>query len=155
MRLDATSVDSVLAAAGVQGCETAETSLGTVCRVPAAAVADALTALAAGDLAFSVLFDLVATDVDGQVELTYALRSHARDADLFVKASVPYGGRVPSVTGSHPAAYFPEREAAEMLGVTLIGHPNPKRLLTTEELVAFPLRKSEPIRTHEEVSRRG
>ena len=50
----------------------------------------------------------------------------------------------------YPAALFPEREAAELLGMTLTGHPNPKRLLTVEGTEPL-LRKSVAIRTAEEV----
>lgn len=51
------------------------------------------------------------------------------------------GGILPSVTGSHPAADWPEREIAEMFGVALAGHPRPEPLLTGPGLGVAPLRK--------------
>jgi Ni,Fe-hydrogenase III component G len=51
----------------------------------------------------------------------------------------------------HPGALYPEREIAEMFGLDLCGHPNPKRLLTTEDSPPALLRRSTPIRTDEEV----
>ena len=42
---------------------------------------------------------------------------------------------------------------AELLGLTLAGHPNPKRLLTTDGIPPL-LRKSQLIRSEEEVKRR-
>jgi NADH:ubiquinone oxidoreductase subunit C len=47
---------------------------------------------------------------------------------------------------------MPERETAELFGLSLSGHPNPKRLLTTDGVPPL-LRKSVPVRTEEEVRR--
>ncbi|MRR12205.1 hypothetical protein EG835_07005, partial [bacterium] len=51
------------------------------------------------------------------------------------------------------SALLPERETAELFGLALCGHPNPKRLLTTEGIEPLLL-KSVPIRSAEEVRAR-
>ena len=48
---------------------------------------------------------------------------------------------------------LPERELAEMFGLTLSGHPNPKHLLITEDVEPLLLKRVE-IRTPEEVRHR-
>ena len=47
---------------------------------------------------------------------------------------------VDSVTGVFPSANLFERELAEMLGITVAGHPNLKKLFLPEE-IDHPLRK--------------
>jgi NADH:ubiquinone oxidoreductase subunit C len=47
---------------------------------------------------------------------------------------------------------MPERETAELFGLGLDGHPNPKRLLTTDGVPPL-LRRDVPIRTPEEFRR--
>jgi NADH:ubiquinone oxidoreductase subunit C len=69
---------------------------------------------------------------------------------VYLKCHVPYEGELRSVWEVYPAALYPEREAAELLGFSLLGHPNPKRLLTTDGTPPL-LRKSVPVRTAEEV----
>jgi NADH-quinone oxidoreductase subunit C len=139
----------ILAASGIRS-ESASESLGAVVRIEAARVADALSALCAAGYDF--LVDLFATDTGEKVELTYHVRAFVSHEDLYVKALVDYDGEAPSVWRIFPAALFPEREAAELLGVSFPGHPNPKRLLTTDAVGPL-LRKSVPVRGAEEVQR--
>ncbi len=126
-----------------------ETLLGLVCLVPPGHAVSSLAALKASELAFVMLVDLLGTDTSQEVEITYHLRSFARDEEIFVKTRLPYDGELASVWEVYPAALMPERETAELLGLTLSGHPNPKRLLTTEGIEPL-LRKSVPVRTTEE-----
>ena len=123
-------------------------AIGTVVRIDCVNVRPALGALAAGG--FDQLVDMFATDTGEAIELTYHLRKFAGFETLFVKCFVPYDGELASVWEIYAAALFPEREAAELLGMTLTGHPNPKRLLTVEGTEPL-LRKSVAIRTAEEV----
>jgi len=101
----------------------------------------------------SMLLDLFGTDTGDDVEVTYHLRSLSRDEEVYVKTSLPYDGALRSVWNTYPSALAPERETAELLGLQLDGHPNPKRLLTTDGVEPL-LRKSVPIRTVEEVRAR-
>ncbi len=122
--------------------------LGVVARVSLADVAGALEALKAAG--YETLIDFDGTDTGELIELTYRLRSYALDLEVWVKAPVAYGGTIESMWYEYPSALMPERETAELLGVHLAGHPNPKRLLTTDGVEPL-LRKSVAIRTVEEV----
>jgi NADH:ubiquinone oxidoreductase subunit C len=139
--------ESILSGAGVAH-TSAEEALGRVVRMEVTEIRAALGALAAGG--FDQLVDMFATDTGEAIELTYHLRAFAGFETLFVKCTVPYDGELASVWEIYPAALFPEREAAELLGMTLSGHPNPKRLLTVEGSEPM-LRKSVAVRGAEEV----
>lgn len=143
-------LNAVLNAAGVTA-EVSDETLGALARVAPADVTAALAALRDGDAAFALLVDLFVTDTGEELEVTYHVRSYARDEDAYVRTTAPYDGDVPSIWRVHPAALYPEREAAELFGMSFPGHPNPKRLLTTDELELPLLRRSTPIRTDEEV----
>jgi NADH:ubiquinone oxidoreductase subunit C len=70
---------------------------------------------------------------------------------------VPEGGRVrvqvwlddgqpvPSVVSVWPTADWHEREAWDMMGIPLDGHPNPVRILMEDDWAGHPLRKDYPI----------
>lgn len=150
---DATRIADILAKADVPPIELGETSLGLVGRVEPDRVYVALEALRDSDLDFSMLVDMFGIDTGEIVEVTYHLRSFSRDEEFFVKISVPYDGELRSVWNIYASALMPERETAELLGLRLAGHPNPKRLLTTDGVEPL-LRKSVPIRTLEEVRAR-
>lgn len=137
--------------AGIDGVQIAEEILGTVARVELAFVPDALGALKAAG--YESLVDFDGTDTGEAIEITYRLRSYAADREVFVKATVAYGGTIESVWFDYPSALMPERETAELFGIHLAGHPNPKRLLTSDGVEPL-LRKDVLIRTVEEVKAR-
>lgn len=152
MKPDATLVSSVLAGASVAPTSLGEEShLGLVVRVAAADAVAALAALAASDeLAFEMLLDTFGADTGEEIEVTYHLRSFAHGTDCYVKARLPYGATLASAFEVYPSVYLPERELAEMFGLLLSGHPNPKRLLSTEATPPLLL-KSTLVRTKEEL----
>ena len=113
-------------------------------RVPAA-----LRALRDCSHSFHFLVDLFGIDTGEAVDVVYHLRSFVFDEEVVLKAAHPYGSVLASVWESHPAALMPERECAEMFGLSLSGHPNPKRLLSTEKTPPLLLKSTE-IRTAEE-----
>lgn len=53
---------------------------------------------------------------------------------------------VPSITPLWPIANWLEREVWDMFGITFVGHPDLRRLLTYEEFEGHALRKDYPIR---------
>jgi NADH:ubiquinone oxidoreductase subunit C len=145
---------SIFSAAGVPVISVSEETLGIVVRVEAGDVEDALNALVADGYDF--LVDLLGSDTGEQLEVTYNVRCLADMRQVFVKTNTPYDGEVPSVWQVFPAALFPEREAAELFGMTFFGHPNPKRLLTSDDVEGlYMLRKSCLVRTEEEVTLLG
>ncbi|MHB8924203.1 MAG: NADH-quinone oxidoreductase subunit C [Coriobacteriia bacterium] len=124
--------------------------LGIVVRLPHTQAQAALECFASAG--YESLVDLMGTDTGEGIEITYHVRSYAFSVDVFVKCSLPYDGMLDSVWSVYPSALMPERETAELLGLHLSGHPNPKRLFTTEGMPPL-LRKSVEIRTAEEYRR--
>jgi NADH-quinone oxidoreductase subunit C len=68
-----------------------------------------------------------------------------RPRRLRVQAWVDDGEPVPTVVGVWPTADWHEREAWDMMGIPIDGHPNPKRILMDEDWEGHPLRKDYPI----------
>jgi NADH:ubiquinone oxidoreductase subunit C len=154
LKLDATVAASILSRGGITGALLEEVDkLGLVCRIEPADVFDLLRVFRDSEHAFNIMVDLFGVDTGENVDVVYHLRSIPRDEDVFVKAAHPYGGDLASVWEIYPAAAFPERECAEMFGLTLSGNPNPKHLLVTEGVEPLLL-KSVGIRGPEEVRNR-
>jgi NADH-quinone oxidoreductase subunit C len=147
---DPTVAESTLTRAGVADVHVEETTLGLVCRCDPTDVVKALAALKECELDFQMLADMLATDTGEEIELTYHLRSFTRDEEIYIKAVIPYEAEIASVWNVFPSALLSERETAELFGLTLSGHPNPKRLFTTDGVEPLLLR-SVPVRTTEEV----
>lgn len=150
MRPDASSLRRSLQ--GVDAaCEVEESALGIVARIAPGAVRDALAVLKGAG--YESLVDLLGCDTGEAIELTYHVRSYASGHDAFVKTEVAYEAEVASVWNVYASALMPERETAELFGLTLAGHPNPKRLLTTDGVEPLLLKRV-AIRSVEEVKRR-
>ena len=150
---DPTVAESILKRSGVADVRVEETTLGVVCYCLADDVVAALAGLKDSELDFHMLADFLGTDTGEEIELTYHLRSFSRDEEIYVKTTVAYDAEFASVWNVYPSALLSERETAELLGLKLAGHPNPKRLFTTDGIEPL-LRKSIPIRTAEEVRNR-
>jgi NADH-quinone oxidoreductase subunit C len=52
---------------------------------------------------------------------------------------------VPSVVGVWPTADWHEREAYDLMGIRIEGHPNLKRILLDDDWAGHPLRKDYPV----------
>ncbi len=154
MRPDTAALSRTLSAAGLKGIEIDDVpSLGVVVRATASNVRTALTALKESSDGFEFLVDLFGVDTGDAIDVVYHLRSFARDEEIFVKVDLSYGATLQSVWDVFPGALMPERECAEMFGLALSGHPNPKHLLLTEGSEPLLL-KEQAIRTAEEVRNR-
>jgi NADH-quinone oxidoreductase subunit C len=62
-----------------------------------------------------------------------------------VQVWVDDGEPVPSVVGVWPTADWHEREAWDLMGIAIDGHPNLRRILMDDDWVGHPLRKDYPI----------
>jgi NADH-quinone oxidoreductase subunit C len=62
-----------------------------------------------------------------------------------VQTWVDDGEPVPTVIEVWPTADWHEREAWDMMGIPIEGHPNLKRILTDDDWEGHPLRKDYPI----------
>ncbi len=109
---------------------------------------------------FRTLYDLAGIDErirshrDGQPDsdftVVYHLLSYERNEDVRLK--VPLVGEnpsIPTVTGLWPSADWYERELWDMFGVTVEGHPDPRRILMPSWWEGHPLRKDHPSRATE------
>lgn len=73
------------------------------------------------------------------------LVSHAHGHRLRVKTALAEGQVLRTITGLWPSAGFDERETWEMFGIVFEGHPDLRRLLTTDDFEGHPLRKDFPL----------
>ena len=144
------AISRSLADAGIAVAIEEVTPFGEYVRVAPVDAKSALRALyETTDYRFFV--DLFGVDTGEGIDILVLLRDFDADADLLVKVAFDYEDGVwESIWEDYPAALMPEREACEMFGLKLAGHPNPKRLLTTDETIA-PLRKGRALRSVEEV----
>lgn len=149
---DAARVTSSLRSGGAENATVETTATMLVVRADRAEIRAALEALK--NAGFDFMVDLFGVDTGEAVDVVYLLRSLKRDEDVTVKLTLPYDATLDSVWEVFPAAAYPEREAAEMFGLKLAGHPNPQRLLTIDG-VAPLLRKSVEIRDAEQVRDRA
>jgi NADH-quinone oxidoreductase subunit C len=99
--------------------------------------------------AFDQLDSLLGDHLPERAEAPFAvvahLLSHTHGHRLRVKVALVDGQALPTVTGLWPSAGFDERETWEMYGIVFTGHPDLRRLLTTEDFEGFPLRKDFPL----------
>lgn len=150
---DVAAIHNTLSGAGLEEVTVEETPLGVICLAPPGRARAVLETLKGSEQQFDFLVDLFATDAGDHVLITYHLRSLSRGEELYVRAELPYDGTLASVWEVFSGALMPEREAAELFGLSLSGHPNPKRLLTTEGVEPLLLKRVE-IRSAEEVRNR-
>jgi NADH-quinone oxidoreductase subunit C len=83
---------------------------------------------------------------EAPLQVVVHLVSHTHGHRLRVKTALIEGEKLATITGLWPSAGFDEREAWEMYGIVFEGHPDLRRLLTTEDFQGHPLRKDFPIR---------
>ncbi len=81
--------------------------------------------------------------------MSYNLDRHAAgapDAPLVrLQVWCDDGESVPSVVTVWPTADWHEREAWDMMGIPIDGHPNLERILMEEDWEGHPLRKDYPL----------
>ncbi len=95
-------------------------------------------------LGFDFLVFLTALDrpEQGRLEALYRLFSYRTKAAVVLRVLLPRdGARVDSISDIYRTAEWHERETAEMFGIQFTGHPDPRRLVTPDDLEGYPLRK--------------
>ena len=151
---DASHIADALRRAGITPIAIDEDpGLGPVVRVPKADAKATLLALRDSTHAFTFPVDIFGIDTGEAIEIVYHLRSFSFSENVVVKVEHDHGSDLESIWEVFPAALMPEREAAEMFGLTLSNHPNPKHLLLTSGIEPLLLKRV-PIRTAEEVRNR-
>ena len=92
---------------------------------------------------FALLNSITAVDYVDHFDVVYHLTSISRNASTVLKSRI-YGREdleMPSVTSIWQGADLQEREIFDLMGVSFLGHPNLKRLLTWEGFQGHPLRR--------------
>jgi formate hydrogenlyase subunit 5 len=85
---------------------------------------------------------LTGVDLGKAIELMYHIRTNGTIITIRTEVSKE-NAKIKSITDLVPGASFHERELADLFGVTVEGHPNPKRLVLPDNWPkkVFPLRK--------------
>jgi NADH-quinone oxidoreductase subunit C len=97
---------------------------------------------------FISFIDMTAVDYPGRVprfEIVYHLLSPAMNTRIRIKAEVGETEMVSSIIEVFPGADWFEREAYDLYGIIITGHPDMRRLLTDYGFDGHPLRKDFPL----------
>ena len=100
------------------------------------------------ETSFDMCSDLTATDWPpraARFDVVYCLYSSRHRHRLRVKAQLPDGQTIASVTPVWPSANWFEREVFDMFGIRFAGHPDLRRILMPEDWQGFPQRKDYPL----------
>ena len=120
-----------------------------VAQAPRDAVLAVLTFLRDDPLCrFTVLCDICGVDYPDRpmrFEVVYNLLSMTRNQRIRVKIETDEEQAVPSCVGVFSAAGWWEREAWDLMGIQIDGHPNLKRILLDDDWEGHPLRKDYPL----------
>lgn len=92
---------------------------------------------------FAFMDCLTAIDRDEQLEVVvHLLDPDTAESEVLGTRVESQSAYLDSITPVFPAAGWHEREAAEMFGITFVGHPDPRPLLLRSGLGAPPLLKT-------------
>lgn len=95
-------------------------------------------------MGFDYLNCLSAVDriASGELEVVYNLSSLSQPTKILMRVRVPREDPIiRSVVSLWGTADWHEREAFDMMGIRFDGHPDLRRILTSEDWVGYPLRK--------------
>ncbi|MCB0111169.1 MAG: NADH-quinone oxidoreductase subunit D, partial [Caldilineaceae bacterium] len=107
------------------------------------------------ELAYEALIDVSAVDcsklpqpLNGRrFQTVYQLRSYARKQHITVICPLENDEepQVDSLTSVYQGANWPEREVLDLMGITFVNHPDPRRILMPAHWPNHPLRKDMPL----------
>lgn len=103
---------------------------------------------------FSTLIDITAVDYPSRAkrfDVVYHFLSMYTNMRIRVKAAIKDGDMVPSISETHKAANWFEREVFDMYGIMFSDHPDLRRILTDYGFRGYPLRKDFPTTGYTEV----
>ncbi len=120
-----------------------ETAEGADFTVAPERLAEFVAALREGILSEPHLFvDACGVERENVLEVIYRFSLVSRREIVTVRAQMPKDKPiVASLAEWYPGARWPEREYAEMFGITVASHPDPRHLLLPEDWAGYPLRK--------------
>lgn len=93
---------------------------------------------------FDFIMDICGVDYPNRknrFDVVYHLFSSKDFSRVRIKAQLPEGGTISSVTSVWKGADWFEREAYDMFGIVFDNHPNLRKILTHHQFVGHPLRK--------------
>lgn len=97
---------------------------------------------------FRFLTDVCGVHYPDQKQLAVVYHLHSMEANfrLRIKVFIPESNpRIPTVCKLYKSANWQERETFDFYGIIFEGHPNLKRILNVDDMVAFPMRKEHPL----------
>lgn len=101
------------------------------------------------ELGFGFLTDLTGIhypERESPVGVVYHLQNMAANKRVRLKVFLPPRDMgIPTLTGLFPGAGWMERETYDFFGVVFEGHPDLRRILNVDDMVAFPMRKEFPL----------
>jgi NADH-quinone oxidoreductase subunit C len=106
------------------------------------------------DHAYQQLMEIAGVDYPDRAErfeVVYMLQSLTKNHRVMVKCSADENTQVPTVTTLWPNAGWLEREVFDMYGVTFVGNPDLRRILTDYGFEGHPFRKDFPLTGYTEL----
>jgi len=105
------------------------------------------------DLRFNLLADICSLDwlgdseeSDGRFEVIYNLYSIKNKYRVFIKVRLPAENpEIDTTCDLWMTSNWLEREVADLMGITFTGHPDPRKIVTPDDLEGHPLRKDYPL----------
>ena len=81
-----------------------------------------------------------------EIGVMYQLHNLPKNTRIRLKTFVNINDpEVPTVTTLFPTANWMERQEYDFFGIKFKGHPNLKRILNMDDMIAFPMRKEFPL----------
>ena len=91
---------------------------------------------------YDFLADITAVDYKDKFAVVYQLYQFLSDGHLTVRVELDHDNpQVESMCCLWDAANWLEREVLDLMGITFLNHPNPKRIMMWEGYDGHPLRK--------------